>query len=84
MQFDPPGGLERNVGGLDRTLRGVGAVALLLVGFAAVAVFGVPGLALAGMAWLGAAGLAFNYVTGYCGVNAMLGRNTCPIEAGEE
>lgn len=85
MRLEPPADLDRNVGGIDRQLRGVGAVLLVAVGTAAVAVMGVPaGLALAGMAYLGAAGLAFNYLTGFCGVNAMLGVDTCRVDAGDE
>lgn len=65
---------ERNVGGADRLLRAVGAVASL-----AVAVWALP----AGRTQVGVAaglvgtGLLFNALTGVCGLNALLGIDTC-------
>jgi hypothetical protein len=65
---------ERNVGGVDRRLRAVGAVVAL-----AVAAWALPtGRARVGVAaGLVGAGLLFNALTGFCGLNALLGIDTC-------
>ncbi|MFC4450130.1 YgaP family membrane protein [Halorussus aquaticus] len=69
--------LERNVGGLDRIARAVGGVALVAV---AVGAFftGRDGIGVAAV--LGGAGLLFNAATQFCGVNALLGIDTCSRE----
>jgi hypothetical protein len=69
--------LRRNVGGLDRKLRAAGGLALLAV--AAWAALGTRPT-LAAVAGLGALGLLFNAVTGFCGLNALLGVNTCSYD----
>lgn len=69
--------VERNVGGWDRRLRGVGAVgALLAAGWLATA----GNAAGATMAGVVAAGLGFNAVTGFCGANRLLGVDTCSVD----
>lgn len=66
--------VERNVGGWDRRLRGVGA--LVALGVAGVA--GSQGLTtVALVAGVVAIGLAFNAVTGFCLGNKLLGVDTC-------
>jgi len=68
---------RKNVGGLDRIARVV--VGAALVTAAAVAVFAErPGLA--AVAALAGAGLLFNAATQFCGVNALLGIDTCSRE----
>jgi len=67
-------GFERNVGGLDRLARGVLAVVFLGIGALALA----GGRQLVGTgALLAGAGFGFNAVTGFCGMNAVLGVDTC-------
>lgn len=62
--------MKLNVGGLDRTLRIVGGVALI-------------GLTLAGTigawGWIGVVPLATGLV-GFCPVYPLLGLNTCPMK----
>jgi hypothetical protein len=65
--------MERNVGGLDRTARGIGVV---LLGFTALGAFASGRRPVALFAILGAAGLLFNYTTCFCGANAALGIDT--------
>lgn len=73
--------VERNVGGIDRGIRAALAVLLGLVGLWSV----LSGMWLYGaLAFAGAAGFTFNVVTGFCGVNAMLGINTCSWDGGSE
>lgn len=68
---------ERNVGGADRIARGI---------FGAVLVVVAVGALLAGrrstavVAGLGSAGLLFNFATGHCGMNKLLGIDTCSRE----
>jgi hypothetical protein len=69
--------LERNVGGLDRLARGVGGAALLLV--ALLAMFAGRWSVATG-AVLGSSGLLFNALVGWCGLNALLGIDTCSRE----
>jgi len=69
-----PLGLERNVGGIDRYARAVLAVVFLGIGVLGIA---GGGSALGLGALLAGAGLGFNALTGFCGVNALLGVDTC-------
>lgn len=72
---------ERNVGGLDRVTRGVLAVVLAGIGlWATVTSQWVVGL----LAFVAAAGFTFNVVTGFCGVNAVLGVDTCGWDGANE
>jgi hypothetical protein len=66
----------RNVGGLDRQARAVVGTLLLGVG---VWLFS-GGRSYAGVAIVAGAGLLFNAVTGFCGMNALLGVDTCSRE----
>lgn len=68
---------ERNVGGLDRIVRGVVGIWLLAVAFAAYLDDRRGAALLAGLA---GQGLLFNAVTRYCGGNALLGVDTCPAD----
>lgn len=73
-------GLERNVGGRDRQVRSVLALVFFVIsGF--VLVTGELLLGVAGL--LVATGLGFNVVTGFCGLNAVLGVDTCEWDASE-
>ena len=64
---------KRNVGGRDRLVRGLLAVVLAAVALRAV----WRGQRTTGLlAGVGALGLAFNAVTCFCGLNAMLGIDT--------
>lgn len=65
---------ERNVGGIDRIVRGVLGVWLLAVAVGA-GLDGQRGKAFA--AGIASAGLLFNVVTGWCGANAVLGVDSC-------
>jgi hypothetical protein len=66
--------VERNVGGLDRRVRAVVGVALVLASVVAIA----SGAQVVGLvAGLGGAGLLCNAATQFCGVNALFGVNTC-------
>jgi hypothetical protein len=64
---------EKNVGGADRLLRAVLAVALTVVAVRALKSGSRSKGLLAGVT---AAGLAYNAVTCFCGVNAALGIDT--------
>ncbi len=67
----------RNVGGLDRKLRGLAGTLLLVAGLGAF----VSGLGTVGaVAALTGVGLLFNAVTGFCVMNALLGIDTCSRE----
>jgi hypothetical protein len=66
--------LERNVGGLDRIARGVVGVALAGLAVGAL-VTGRGGVAVTSAVAGGA--LLFNAATQFCGVNALLGIDTC-------
>lgn len=65
--------LQRNVGGLDRVLRGVLGIWLAVVAVAAYLDDRPTTAAVAGIA---GAGLLQNAVTGFCGCNALLGIDT--------
>lgn len=66
--------LQKNVGGWDRFVRAL--LGVPLVAGAAVAVVG--GYTVVGIgAGLAGAGLLFNAATQFCGVNALLGIDTC-------
>jgi len=73
-------GLERNVGGVDRFARAALAAVFLGIGVLAL----IEGQQLLGAAaLLAGAGFGFNAVTGFCGVNAVLGVNTCSWDGAE-
>ncbi|EMA53201.1 MULTISPECIES: YgaP family membrane protein [Halococcus] len=68
---------ERNVGGLDRIARGVLGACLVAVAFGA---FRAGRRSTAVAVALGSAGLLFNFATARCGLNKLLGIDTCPRE----
>jgi len=70
-------GRIKNVGGFDRIARGI-----LGIGLVVVALGGFTGgrRVTAIVAGLGAAGLLFNAATQFCGLNALLGIDTCSPE----
>ena len=73
-------GLEQNVGGVDRLVRGTLGIVLLAVAIgAAIAGRRTTGVAAA----IVSVGLLFNAVTQFCGINALLGIDTCSREAKE-
>jgi hypothetical protein len=74
-------GFEQNVGGIDRYARAVLAAVFLGIGVVAL-VFSRPVLGLG--AFLASAGLGFNAVSGFCGINAMLGVDTCAWDGAKE
>lgn len=64
----------RNVGGLDRSVRGAAGIVALVAGLAAI----VAGRSTLGtVVFVAGVGLLFNAVTQFCGVNAVLGVDTC-------
>lgn len=65
---------ERNVGGIDRIVRGVLGTWLLAVAVGSIT-DGQRVKAFA--AGLASAGLLFNVVIGWCGLNAVLGVDSC-------
>lgn len=67
----------RNVGGVDRMVRGILGVGLL-VATALATLAGRPLFATG--AALASVGLLFNAVVGWCGVNALFGIDTCSRE----
>jgi hypothetical protein len=69
--------LEKNVGGLDRTVRFVAGSVLAVVGLAGLLTT-VLGATVAAMALGGGAALLFNAVTQRCLMNKLLGIDTCP------
>ena len=69
--------LMKNVGGLDRVIRAVLGVGLLVVTLRSLT-GGRRSTAL--VAAIGAAGLLFNATTQFCGLNAALGIDTCSRE----
>lgn len=73
-------GLDRNVGGIDRLARGVLAVLLAGIGIWALT---VNQWTLGLLALLASGGLTFNVVTGFCGINAVLGVDTCSWDGAE-
>jgi hypothetical protein len=72
--------MERNVGGLDRTVRAVLGVALLFVGVGAVRAED-RGPLLGALALIGSGALLFNASTGRCYGNAAFGIDTTDDEA---
>ncbi|MFC6837371.1 YgaP family membrane protein [Halomarina ordinaria] len=73
--------LKRNVGGVDRTARGVLGALLAVVALVAL----LRGQRrVAGLTVLASAGLLFNAVTCFCGLNAALGLDTTDGEETEE
>jgi hypothetical protein len=74
-------GFERNVGGIDRYARAVLAVVFLVIGVAAL-VSSRPALGVG--AFVASAGLGFNAITGFCGINAVLGVDTCSWDGATE
>lgn len=81
---------EKNVGGVERLLRGTVGPALVLLGVAAFAGLvslagGVVGLALAGLSVLAGARMTQTAFTQRCYMNAVIGRNSCRVStpAGE-
>jgi hypothetical protein len=64
----------KNVGGIDRTARAVAGTLLVAVG---VGLFSSQYGGYGGVVVLAGAGLLFNAVTQFCGVNALLGVDTC-------
>lgn len=73
-------GLQRNVGGTDRLVRGALGFGALAVGVVAVA---ANDRRTGALALVVAAGLLFNAAFQFCGLNALLGVNTCRVEPGE-
>ena len=71
------GMFERNVGGFDRIARGMVGTCLVAVAFGA---FLADRRSMAVVAALGSVGLLFNFATARCGLNKLLGINTCPRE----
>jgi len=72
-------GLKRNVGGLDRLLRAVLGTVLLVVAIGAVS---TGRRSIAVIAGAGSVALLINAVTQFCGLNALLGIDTCSRDAG--
>lgn len=78
---EPPAmDLERNVGGIDRVARAAFGAVLLVAGGAT---FGSGSVVVGVLLLAAAAALLFNAVTGFCGVNALLGIDTCGVDAGD-
>lgn len=67
--------LQRNVGGIDRVVRGVLGIWLAV---AAVAAYLDDQRTAAAIAGIAGAGLLQNAVTGFCGCNALFGVDTTP------
>lgn len=75
---------EKNVGGVERLLRGTVGPALVLLGVAAFAGLvslagGVAGLALAGLSVLAGVRMTQTALTQRCYMNAVIGRNSCRV-----
>ena len=68
---------EQNVGGADRIARGIFGAVLVVV---AVGAFLAGRRSAALAAGIASAGLLFNFVTGRCGMNKLLGIDTCSRE----
>ncbi|MEF8784588.1 MAG: DUF2892 domain-containing protein [Haloarculaceae archaeon] len=75
--FNPVPERMRNVGGYDRLTRALLGVLLFAIAVGA-AVSDRQLLAVFGM--IASAGLLFNAATQFCGVNAVLGLDTCAYE----
>lgn len=71
---------QKNVGGIDRIAR-----ALLAVVLAVISVWALLGgqWTIGVLALVAAGGFAFNAVTQFCGVNAVLGIDTCSWDGGK-
>jgi hypothetical protein len=74
MSLNPVPERMRNVGGYDRLARALLGVFLFAIAVVA-AVSGQQLLAVFGM--IASAGLLFNAATQFCGINAVLGLDTC-------
>jgi len=74
MTLNPVPERMRNVGGYDRLARAV--LGLLLLGIAVVAALSDRQL-LAVFGMIASAGMLFNAATQFCGINAVLGLDTC-------
>ena len=72
--------MQRNVGGLDRIVRGVAGVWLVVVAIAALL---DDRRTTAATAAIAGAGLLFNYRTQFCGCNAALGIDTTGSDVSE-
>ncbi|MDY6779863.1 MAG: DUF2892 domain-containing protein [Halobacteria archaeon] len=73
-------GIEKNVGGIDRKIRGVLAVVSLVLGVATLAGYLELPVLVGVVALVAGAGLGFNAVTQRCLGNKLLGINTCSVE----
>lgn len=73
--------IQRNVGGLDRTIRGVLGIWLVVVGVAALL---DQQQTKAVTALVAGSGLLFNWGTGFCGCNALFGIDTASSESPSE
>lgn len=73
--------VRKNVGGTDRLIRGVLGGGFLIISLVAL-VFDRHTIAVA--AGLTGVGLCFNAVTQFCGINAILGLDTCSLEHDEQ
>ena len=73
--------LQRNVGGLDRVVRGVLGIWLVV---AAVAAYLDDRRTTAAIAGVAGAGLLQNAATGFCGCNALLGIDTTSDESSQK
>ena len=71
-------GREKNVGGYDRLARVV--VGLVFAGFAIVA-FTAGAVLIGALSLVVATGLFVNAATQFCGINAVLGIDTCSANA---
>lgn len=69
--------LERNVGGLDRIARGLLGIGLVAV---ACGAFSSDRRMTGIVATVASTGLLFNAISGRCGLNKLLGINTCSRE----
>jgi hypothetical protein len=74
MSLNPVPERMRNVGGYDRLARA--ALGVLLFAIAVVAAVSEQQL-LAVFSMIASAGLLFNALTQFCGINAVLGLDTC-------
>jgi type IV secretory pathway VirB2 component (pilin) len=68
---------QKNVGGYDRIARVLVGVALLALG---ALVYTGGQTMLAALSVVAAVGLFFNAATQFCGINALLGVNTCDAD----
>lgn len=68
---------EKNVGGVDRIARGILGFGFLVI---TIGAFVVGRRSTAVAAGVASAALLFNFTTGRCGMNKLLGINTCSRE----